>query len=60
MSVRRRAIAERVSREGMRRLDYERVKRHLDAILAMCKRKIAAGEKNVSVDDLRQCFGEDA
>lgn len=44
----------------MRRLDYERVKRHLDAILAMCKRKIAAGEKNVSVDDLRQCFGEDA
>lgn len=58
MSVRRRAIRERVEREGMRRADFERTKASLKRMQAMCERKIAAGETNITVEELNACFPE--
>lgn len=58
MSVRRRAIRERVEREGMRRADFERTKASLERMRAMCERKIAAGETNITTEELNACFPE--
>jgi hypothetical protein len=58
MSVRRRAIRDRLEREGMRRAEYARMKAAIEAIQAMCKRKILAGESNVTAEELSACFSE--
>jgi hypothetical protein len=42
----------------MRRAEYARMKAAIEAIQAMCKRKILAGESNVTAEELSACFSE--
>lgn len=58
MSIRRRAIHDRVERARKLNQGFEETKRAVEAIQAMCARKIAAGETQVTVDDLKACFPE--
>lgn len=60
MSVRRRAIAERKARDGMRRAEYERTMRWMDNMKALLERKslrVALGETpTVSLEEVAACF----
>lgn len=42
----------------MRREGFERMKASLEAMRAMCERKIAAGETHITVEELNACFPE--
>lgn len=56
MSVRRRAIRERVERDKARRRGWEKLSTELTALSKLLGRKIAAGEKTVSIEEINACF----
>lgn len=60
MSVRRRAIRERVERQK-KFMDQWRIQDDaLKTILALVKRKIAAGDTNVTAEELMACMPDSA
>lgn len=56
MSVRRRAIKARLEREERFMKSWRVQDDMLKAILALVQRKIAAGDKRVTVEELNACF----
>lgn len=60
MSVRRRAIRERVEREKKFSDQWKIQDDALKAILALVKRKIEAGDTNVTAEELMACMPDSA
>lgn len=56
MSVRRRAVRERISRDKERIRELEAFTRPMKAIQEMCERKIATGESTITAEEIGQCF----
>lgn len=59
MSVRRRAIRDRLVREAKYKESFERQKRMLNRILDLCKAKMEAKETHISVEELSKAMLEE-
>lgn len=58
MSVRRRAVRERVKRAEVSQHKYVQMKQCFERILELCDAKIKAGDKTFTIEELNACFPE--